>query len=280
MPQPRIAMASPPPPIAHDVAFEREWKGFGVAKCQYLAPKDGAVHDDGGVDVVFHFNAGQMSEREMRASGARAVFVACGFGQGGGGYSAAFAEPSRFGWMMTRLLHSVSKRKDVHLDHLALVSWSAGFAAVNRILGVPEWFDKTDAVVLLDSIHAPYVDKNDHTVDTRGIQRFVRFAKEAAAGNKAMVITHTSIVPPGYASTKETTAALLQNVSAAVDLATVNEPTSDARGMLLDVQADAGNLHVRGFRGTGPHDHFDHLHLIGDVVRSWLVPRWYTAYTE
>jgi hypothetical protein len=44
--------------------------------------------------------------------------------------------------------------------------------------------------------------------------------------------------------------------------------------MRLSYRADAGNLHVRGYRGVGPRDHFDHLHLVGEVLRNWLVPRW------
>jgi hypothetical protein len=48
----------------------------------------------------------------------------------------------------------------------------------------------------------------------------------------------------------------------------------NARGTSVSVKADEGGLHVRGFRGAGPQDHFEHLHLIGDVLRSWVVPRW------
>lgn len=50
--------------------------------------------------------------------------------------------------------------------------------------------------------------------------------------------------------------------------------------MSLTVRADAGNLHVRGLRGAGPRDHFDHLYLVGAALRSWLVPRWYTSSGE
>ena len=45
-------------------------------------------------------------------------------------------------------------------------------------------------------------------------------------------------------------------------------------GVWANFTADAGNLHVRGFRGRGPKDHFKHLYLIGEVLRSWVVPRW------
>jgi hypothetical protein len=237
-----------------------------------------------------------MADRDIRVSGVRGVFVSCGYGIGTGGYSKAFENPKRFGAMMKSLSRTVGaavKRKDVRLRRLALVSWSAGFAAVNRILAVPEWYEATDTVVLLDSLHAQYVGPNPpgtrprpaqgaDRVDVRMLRRFIRFASDAAAGKKTMVITHSSIVPPDYASTGEATAALLSEVG--VSPVTVeSDNTSDDGGFdasaisgALGVRADQGGLHVRGFRGTGPHDHFDHLHLIGVALRTWLVPRWYT----
>ena len=44
--------------------------------------------------------------------------------------------------------------------------------------------------------------------------------------------------------------------------------------MTLAKRVDSGNLHVRGFKGRGPRDHFQHLYMIGEVLRSWVVPRW------
>ncbi len=276
-PAPRASLFEAPAP---DVAMEDHWKGFGVSSCSYLAPKEEFIGEDGGIDVVFHFHAGQMSERDMRASGVRGVFVSCGYGVGTSGYSRAFEAPSRFASMMKRLTATVgrsAKRSDVHVRRLALASWSAGFAAVSRILSVPEYYEATDTVILLDSLHARYTDgegaqRGADKVDVRGLRHFVRFASDAAAGKKTMVITHSAIVPPDYASTSESTAALLAQVGV-----TAVPASGSGRSMALALEADEGGLHVRGFRGMGPRDHFDHLHLIGDTLRSWLVPRWYTA---
>jgi hypothetical protein len=274
------------------VAFDDAWQSFGFAKCTYLAPRDGIVGDDGNVDVVVHFHAGQMSAADMRASGLRGVFVACGYGIGTTGYAHAFDDPRRFGQMLRLLTKSIGKRTgrgDVHVGHLALASWSAGFAAVQRILSVDEWYRATDTVVLLDSLHARYApphDKHDEKrIDPKNLSSFVRFAADARAGKKTMIVTHSTIVPPGYASTSEATQALAQAVGTNVE-----RPDDDRRrlpfpgprtsrrtsSMDLVAVADDQGFHVRGFRGSGPHDHFDHLHLIGDALRSWVVPRWYT----
>lgn len=298
-----VEPAASPARIAEPVEYD-SWAGFGVASCSYLAPTN-PVNADGSVDVVWHFHAGQMAARDMKASNARAVFVSCGYGIGTGGYSSHFDDPNAFGSMMKRLTATIARkagRSDVHLGHLALASWSAGFAAVNRILGVPEWYEKTDAVLLFDSLHAQYIDSEqdaklkaagrslpsvaqrgaDH-VDTNMLRRFIRFATDAAAGQKTMVITHSAIVPPDYASTTEATAALLNAVGVApkqIRTTEIGASEFSNGAMAPAIFADAGNLHVRGFRGYGPHDHFDHLHLIGDAVRTWIVPAWYSSASE
>src|SRR5262249_19506347 len=156
-----IVEASPPVPLpTPSVDYDKDWRGFGVPKCFYLAPRGDFIGKDGAVDVVFHFNAGQMSQKEFRASGVRGVFVSCGYGIGTGGYSKPFEDPRRFGWMMKRLMRQVSldhKRRPAKLGRLALASWSAGFSSINKILAVPEWYDATDTVILLDSLHAQYM---------------------------------------------------------------------------------------------------------------------------
>jgi hypothetical protein len=288
---PEPTPAAPVAPVQGNIAFDDAWQSFGFAKCTYLAPREAIVAEDGSVDVVVHFHAGQMSSADMRASGLRGVFVACGYGMGTTGYAHAFDDPRRFGQMLRVLTKALAKRtgrQDVHVGHLALASWSAGFAAVQRILSVDAWYRATDTVVLLDSLHAryapPHGKHDEKRVDPKNLSSFVRFAADARAGQKTMILTHSTIVPPGYASTTEATQTLAQAVGANVerpddDRRRMPFPASGPRtsSMELVSVADDHGFHVRGFRGTGPHDHFDHLHLIGDALRSWVVPRWYTA---
>ena len=258
-----------------------EWERWrGLSFGTYLSPKSGFVTDDGGVDVVFHFHAGQMAERQMKESGVNAVFVSCGYGIGSGAYSAALANPARFGRMLDELVKNLEMqtgRKGLHVRHLALASWSAGFAAVGKILGVERYYAMVDTVVLNDSLHSQYKDPNPKTagqgadrVDLKMIRSFVRFAKDAADGHKTMAITHSAILPPDYASSTEATQALLT----AIEVPAQTTDEGGWRSMKLVKRADAGNLHVRGFRGAGPRDHFEHLYLLGEVLRSWVVPRW------
>jgi hypothetical protein len=38
--------------------------------------------------------------------------------------------------------------------------------------------------------------------------------------------------------------------------------------------SDSRDYHVRGYWGATPEAHVEHLHLVDDVVREFLVPRW------
>ena len=264
------------PPVP--VEMEAKWKGTSGGS--YLAPKRDFVTSDGGFDVVFHFHAGMMSERQMRESGLNAVFVSCGYGIGSGPYADAFANPGRFEQMLADVTRNIEKdtgRRGLHVRKLGLASWSAGFAAVGKILGVEKYYAQVDSVVLLDSLHAGYTtgpskgaSQGADKVDLKMIAPFVRFAKDASNGKKAMVITHSAIIPPDYASSTEATSALLT----AIGVPTQAVAETNARGMEMNMKADKSGLHVRGFRGAGPKDHFKHLYLVGEVLVSYVVPRW------
>lgn len=280
--------------LTNDFAAEipyGNWKGL-TGGCSYIAPKSDFVGADGGIDVVFHFHAGQMAERQLKASGTNAVFVSCGFGLGTSPYAERFASPGAFGWMVDKLVKSLEAdnpgQPRVRLRHVVLASWSAGFAAVGKILAVPRYYEMVDAVVLNDSLHARYKGESKaagqgwENVDVDSMGTWLKLTNDAIRGKKAFVVTHTSILPPDYASSAEATAALM--TAANVPLLEVAEgerpepfcAVNAARGrpMSLAVRADVGSLHVRGYRGRGPKDHFDHLYLVGEALRSWVVRRW------
>ena len=267
-------------------ALEAKWRGLSQG-CSYLAPQGDFLRADGTYDVIFHFHAGMMSEKQFRESGLGAVFVSCGFGIGSGFYSDAFSDTGRFGRMVDALSADIGKQQHTTTGrakpgHIGLASWSAGFAAVGKILGVSRYYDAIDTVVLMDSLHSRYLDVDPSAekksalgvdrVDVAGMAPFVKFAREAASGShkKTMVMSHSSIIPPDYPSAAEATEALLREIG--VDRVETDE--TNARGMHMYYRADKGDLHVRGFKGQGPKDHFHHLYLVGEHLRSWVVPRW------
>ena len=209
-----------------------------------------------------------------------AVVVSAAFGAyGSGPYQEAMADPGRFGRMIAEVVAGVSAQKrhpGLHVRRVGIVAWSAGFGAVGRVLAVPRYFAQIDSVILLDAMQAGYKDpsrgmgQGPDRVSLTGIDPYVRFAREAVTGKKQLVITHTSIVPPEYASTTDAALALV----AAVAAPKRETSESNSRGMVRSYRVDTGDLHVHGYRGQGPDDHMKHLHMVGDVVREWLVPRW------
>ena len=227
-----------------------------------------------------------MAEKQFRDTRLEAVFVSCGFGIGSGPYASAFADPTLFGRMLDSLskdIGAIAHHPGAKPGHVGLASWSAGFAAVGKILGVARYYDRIDAVVLMDSLHSQYLAPNPHTaaqgaerVDLTMIEPLVRFARDASTGaGKTMVMSHSSIIPPDYASSAEATAALL----GAIGVASHETDATNERGIHMYYRADAGQLHVQGFRGKGPREHFAHLYLIGEHLQSWVVPQWKRAAT-
>lgn len=269
----KTALAAASAPVDYEA-----WHGVGFGA--YLAPKGEFWGDDGGVDVIVHFNAAMLAGRSWQKSHANAVVVSAAFGAfGSGPYQEAMADPGRFGRMLAEVVGTLAaqrKHQGLHVRRLGIVAWSAGFGAVGRILAVPKYFAQVDSLVLLDALQAGYKDPSKGSaqgvdnVSLGGLEPYIRFAREAQAGKKQLVLTHTSIVPPEYASTTEAALAIVGAIGAKKH--DTNEAFAD--GMVRSYRVDDGDLHVHGFRGGGPGDHMRHLHIVGDVVREYVVPRW------
>ncbi len=241
-----------------------DWKPTG-GDWRYLAPKGPFIADDGGVDVAFHFHGAEMAGEEWRQSGLNAVIVSVTLpGVGNKPYKRELGDPSRFGAVLDEVVKQVG---GTHSRRIALFGYSAGYAAVGQVLSNEWYYDKVDTVVLLDGLHASLVNKRP---EESAIAIFERFAGDAVRGEKTMVITHSSVVPPTYASTTMMTDVLL----ASLGLKRTLEEKKNSFGMTEWSHVDAGNLHIRGFRGSGPHDHMDQLRLLSPALTDWIVPRW------
>jgi len=271
---PESIASADPTTQAPDVAFTK-WQGTGWGAI--LPPDALDIDETGGFDVAFHFHAAMMAERDWRASTANTVVASATFGIGSSAYADAFASPARFGQMLREIESMIAKRhsdKKIHVRRVTLVAWSAGFAAVNAILAVPAYYTLVDSVVLLDGLHATYSNpaagsaQGEAQVRTASLATFSRFAKEALTGKKTFVLTHSSIVPPGYASSTECVAALLHGIGAAPEEVT---PSPKERTSLL-MTFDQAGLHARGFSGTSQPAHIDHLHMVGTMMKTFVVP--------
>jgi hypothetical protein len=261
----------PPAPAPAPVAFEPNWKAypFGVL----LSPKH-PCDADGAFDVVWHFHAGKAADASYRDSGLRAVVVDFTLdGLGTTPYWNAFDDDARFGRMQAALEHAMAKRGDcpgAHVRRTGLVCFSAGYASAQRILAVPRYYDAIDAVIVLDGLHTGFVTDGGgrKRANLTLLAPFVRAAKDATAGKKLFVFTHSAIDPIRYASTAAVADALVAELGGTFRPGPPGPPYGARRG------ADVGDAHVLGFPGDTAHAHVEHDHRVGAVLRRWLLPRW------
>lgn len=253
--------------------------GFGVygtwhrdvSMGQYLQPELGGLRRDGGFDILFHFHGHEALRKEWVTVMDGAVLASVDLGIGSGPYEAAFSAPSAFESYLRSIETAVARRSGnarAHADHIGLSAWSAGYGAVQKILEQPLG-RRVDAVVLLDGLHAGYVDGH---VNGLQIASIVSYARRAARGNRFFFLSHSSIVPPGYASTTETAQWLVWNVGGKPRTAHRRSP--DPMGLELISRYDRGGFHVRGYAGNDKMDHCAHIGLMRDVLQVHLAPRW------
>lgn len=242
-----------------------------VSMGQLLAPQKGGVSPSGAFDLIVHFHGHEALRKEFVKSADGIILVAIDLGIGSGAYSSAFASRTTFEHLLetvTREMARRSGRPNAKIRRLALSSWSAGYGAVQQILIQPAG-KAVDAVILLDSLHAGYLD-GAHKVSPAGLDPFVAFAREAARGKKFMFQSYSSIIPPGYASTREVAHFIIGQLGGRLRTA----QRKDVLGLAMDERFDQGNYHVRGYLGDDKPDHCAHLGLIKDIVRAHLNRRW------
>jgi hypothetical protein len=87
-----------------------------------------------------------------------------------------------------------------------------------------------------------------------------------------MLVSHSSIIPPGYASTTETAHFLIHALGGR-PTPTKSRP-SDPMGLDLLERFDKGGFHVRGYAGGSELDHCAHLGLYRDILKVHVAPRW------
>ncbi len=242
---------------------------------QMIMPARGGVTKDGKFDVVIHFHGHDPIRREFVQVMDGAVLVGITLGIGSGAYESTFSNPGAF----KELIESVEKEvaKERGLDHakvrkVALSAWSAGYGAVGQILRQSYGKELVDSVILLDGLHVGYA--GDGSLERAGLEPFIDFAKRAKSGKRFMFASHSSIIPPGYASTTETMNYLVHELGGSPKKAKPRK--SDPMGLELNSRYDAGNFHVRGYDGNDKMDHCAHIGVIRDVLKSFIKPRWKT----
>lgn len=242
-----------------------------------LMPKRGALTADDGFDLIIHFHGGN-AVRKMIADTARGIFVVgIDLGAGSGAYGRPFSDPSVFKGLLDDIEKGVAEytgNPSAHIRRLGLTGWSAGYGAIRAILKQRAGA-RVDAVVLLDGLHSNYDERNPSGLQTSQLSPFLRFAKRAANGGKFMFVSHSSIIPPGYASTTETAHYLTDRLGVQVR----SSSAQDSPFLSRYEQAQSGGFLMRGYYGEGKDDHCAQIALIAEAVAS-LEERWHTPKAE
>jgi hypothetical protein len=246
-----------------------KWEG-GITMGQFIMPVRGGITPKGDFDVMIHFHGHEPVRKEWVQVMDGAVLVGIDLGLGSGAYEDAFQAPDVFPRLVESIERAVARkrgRKSAHVRRLGLSSWSAGYGAVQHILTEKYAKERVDTVVLLDGLHCGY---SGAAINGAPLTMFTEFAKRAASGETLMFVSHSSIIPPGYASTTETADYLVHECGGTLH----DVHGAGPFGMDLITRFSKGNFFVRGFSGNDKMDHCAQVGEFRDVLRVHVKPRW------
>lgn len=243
---------------------------YGPSIGQMLIPQKLELDADGKVPVMFHFHGHEPARKEWVQALDSAVLVALDLGVNSGPYLKKFERPETFSYLLESVESTLEKRLGEHLEigKIGLSSWSAGYGAVQRVLD-SAMASRVDSVILLDGLHTSFTNTEGAKLT---LAPFVRFAQRAAEGETFMHVSHSSILPPGYASTTETANYLIWQLGGTPEERTPRQ--DDPMGLKLIRGYSEGNFQVEGYSGNGKLDHCAQLGVYRGVLREQVAKRW------
>ena len=226
-----------------------------------LVPNPAPVDD---YDILLHLHGGEAARKVAAPLERRdLVMVAVDAGVGSQAYAEALAGIDALPTILSAVDAAL---KPARLRQLVVSSWSAGYGGVRTLLTHNP--TSIGALVMLDSIHTSYQPDGESLV-TDGLDVFRAYAKRAVAGEAKMIVTHSEIRPPGYASTSEVASWLLTELGGRREYAGLD----DAHGVAFKTRYDDGGFSVRGFTGRGKPAHCAHVMMLRDILRDDVFAR-------
>jgi hypothetical protein len=215
--------------------------------------------------LLVHFHGARWVAEVSAAKLGKTALLSVALGQGSAVYAKPFSDVDLF----SRMLAEAERKVGVRFGQVTISHWSAGYGSAREILRQPRYYDRVDRLLAIDSIHAGYVSgkpgPRESELVTEGLDVFLRFAREAAAGRKQMIVTHSEIFPGTYASTTETAEHLLRGAGLKRRAVLRWGPM----GMQQISEARGGKLTVLGYAGNSGPDHVDQLHSLADFVKMF-----------
>lgn len=243
-----------------------------------LVPPGGGLHPDGSFELLVHFHGAEPVRKELSPLDLPLVVLAVDAGTRSSHYGKLLAEAGSFERLLAAVdqhVAALTGRADAHAGHVAVSSWSAGYAAVSRALAqAPK---RMGAIVLLDSLYASYA-ANQHDIAKGVLDGYLAAAQAAARGGAPFYLSHSGVRTDGYASTSEVATALLDGLEATSVAVSGDVEEEEDEGepqhapLRLVRMYDAGRLVIRGYAGAGPDDHCAHLRLLKRALVDDVLP--------
>jgi len=286
-PAPSAAAPAPSVAVAERADRSVDRAGYTLVSAGALFVPSSFASADGTFDLLIHFHGNaELVAESVAAAGLSALVLVVNVGVGSGAYDTRYGPPGMLDFDVARVVETAAARglRGARLGRLALAAWSAGYGAIGRILARDEAAARVSAVLLCDALHSNFTDKGQREVDMERIAPFVRFAQKAAAGEKLFVMTHSEIGEFRYATTTETSDALLRVVGIERNR-TIGWPErpsfplgravmSNERWLEQRSEARRGDLRIAGYRGFKEDDHIAHLAQMSSTVLPALVEYW------
>jgi hypothetical protein len=252
--------ASAPPPVSLD-ALPRAltFRQTNTYNGAIVYVPEGC-HDS--YDVILHFHGAHPYVRELiERANIDAVVAVFNAGNGAEKYSQAYGA----GGTLSSLLRQIDMATGplcpgATLGRVALMAWSAGYGATEKLVSREEDRAKVDAILLADGLHAGFTDPYKRLFAPNALQAFRDFGELAKSGSKLFAITHSSIMTDGYGSTTECSRLLLKALNVPCD--------SDL------VSGKAGNFSIEGFTGDDKAAHVVQFRQMDSTLLSKLRERW------
>ncbi len=212
--------------------------------------------------LFIHFH-GAAWVAEIAARDQSSAVISVQSGSGSNTYASQFSDRG----LLHRMLREASEKSGVTFDPISLTAWSAGHGAIREILQVPEYYDRMQKVLLIDGLHTGYVGGSpgplESALEPDHLEIFLKFARDAVARRKTMVVTHSEIFPGTFASTTETADWLLAKLGLRRQAVLRWGPMNTQQ--LSEVRA--GKFLLLGFAGNSAPDHVDQFHSLPDYLK-------------
>jgi hypothetical protein len=218
-------------------------------------------------DVLFFFHGGTWIPEVAAVRNGVAV-VSVQAGSGSGTYARLFDDPGRF----LKWLDQIQAKGGMKFQHIMLGGWSAGCGAIRQILRDPASYARINAALLIDGIHTDYTDGKPGPLESRigaeNLEIWLKLGRDAIAGRKRVIITHSEIFPGTFASTTETADYLVAR------LGLTQKPVLrwGPMGLQQLSEASSGKLLLIGYAGNSAPDHVDQLHSLPVYLKDLRKP--------